>query len=143
MLAFLKEEPGNVELCQEVIGEASKGEVLIVTSTLSIAEVLWVKGKEKIPEKDRQLVRDFFRHEWIFVHEVDRKIAHSAQDVVWDYNVRPKDAVHVATAMAVEADCLDTFDDGLLNHSGQIGDPGLLVCKPGAADTLFKGALES
>ena len=41
---WLQEEPGKVELCKGTIQRAEDGEVLIVTSALTIAEVLWRKG---------------------------------------------------------------------------------------------------
>ena len=43
-LGWLQEEPGKVELCKGTIQRAEAGEVLIVTSALTIAEVLWRKG---------------------------------------------------------------------------------------------------
>jgi predicted nucleic acid-binding protein len=57
-----------------------------------------LKGKDPIPEGHREKVRKFFRHAWIRMRELDRAIAGKAQEVVWTHNVRPKDAVHVATA---------------------------------------------
>jgi hypothetical protein len=47
---------------------------------------------------------------------------------MWQYEaLKPKDATHVATATLAEVDVLDTFDNGLLKLSGQIGDPPLII----------------
>ena len=102
-----------------------------MTSALTIAEVLWLKGKAKIPQEDRDKIRRFFRHEWIAIRELDRAIAEQAQEVVWRHDVRPKDAVHVSTALRVAAIRLDTFDDDLIDLSGKVGgDPPLQIGRP-------------
>jgi predicted nucleic acid-binding protein len=50
---------------------------------------------------------------------------------MWQYQaLKPKDATHVATAIKARVDVLDTFDDGLLKLSGEIGDPPLIIRKP-------------
>ncbi len=58
----------------------------------------------------------------VHIHDlsVDRQIAERAQEVVWEHNVAPKDSVHVATALAAEAQHLDTFDGPLIQRDGQI-----------------------
>ena len=61
---------------------------------------------------------------------LDRKLAQDAQDIVWDHSVRPKDAVHVATAIGTKAGVLNTFDRPLINKSGQIGSPRFTIAEP-------------
>jgi hypothetical protein len=64
------------------------------------------------------------------LYELDRSIAEASQDVVWDYGVKPKDAVHVATAIDADAHCLETFDGPLRAKSGTIGIPPLAIHEP-------------
>ena len=64
---------------------------------------------------------------------MSRKIAESAQFLVWDHDIKPKDAIHVATALHLSVDALETFDAGLIGKSGSIGDPLLLIREPQAA----------
>lgn len=52
----------------------------------------------------------------LHVYDVDRTLAERARDVVWNYGVKPKDAIHVATALDAQVDQLDTFDEGLLKE---------------------------
>lgn len=120
-----------------MISEAQSGKFMIVTSTLTLAEVLWLKGKDPIPEADREKVRKFFRHTWIGVRELDRAIAEEAQEVVWKHGVRPKDAVHVATALRSTVEQLDTFDGDLIGLSGKIGHPSLTIGRPNVEGMLF------
>jgi len=51
---------------------------------------------------DREKIRAFFRHEWIVLVQLERGIGELAQEVVWEHGVRPKDVVHVATAIRLK-----------------------------------------
>ena len=51
-------------------------------------------------------------------------------EVVWDNSIKPKDAVHVATALNTTCTVLETFDKGLLEESGKVGNPPLTIRKP-------------
>jgi predicted nucleic acid-binding protein len=61
--------------------------------------------------------------------------------LVWNHGIRPKDAIHVATALDAGALALETFDDGLLKKSGQVGVSPLVIRKPlpPAQSELFDG----
>lgn len=133
-LGWLREEPDKVQECGAVIRQAVAGKLKIVTSSLTLTEVLWVKGKQPIPVEDRKRVRSFFENDYIGLYELDRTIAEQAQDVVWDHGVKPKDSVHVATALSaaetLDIDQLDTFDGKLLSLTGRIGNPPLVIGRP-------------
>ncbi len=55
-------------------------------------------GHDRLPKERSVLVREFFRHSWITIRQLDRPTAELAQDLARDNGIRPKDAVHVATA---------------------------------------------
>lgn len=116
--------------CRAVLDAAEAGQVLIVTSALTIAEVLAMRGRQPVSANVRDAVKAFFRRDYIAVENVSRRIAESARDFVWDYGVDPKDALHVATAVASRVDQFNTFDVKLLKKSGVIGSPPLLIQKP-------------
>jgi predicted nucleic acid-binding protein len=44
--------------------------------------------------------------------------------------LRPKDSIHVATAVRSKVDSMDTFDDALIKLSGKIGNPPLVIQRP-------------
>lgn len=122
---FLNEEAGKVELCEPVLKEAEKGNVLIVTSALTIAECLFIRQGPKLPPEKREVVEKFFKADYIAVRNVTRHIADLARDVFWDHNIKPKDAVHVATAAFFKVPVLHTFDEPLISKSGLVVDlPG-------------------
>jgi predicted nucleic acid-binding protein len=129
-LGWFQEEPGKVELCEGTIERAQNGEALIITSALTIAEVLWLRGGPPIPQEKDKLVRKFFRRSYIRVRNVTRAVSESAQDLAWNHGIRPKDAIHVATAQDAKVVALETFDEGLLNKSGAVGNPNLIIRKP-------------
>lgn len=132
-LGHFKAETGKAEKCDGVLQRAERGEVLIVTSALTLAEVLWMRGGPRLPQDKALIVRKFFRKSFIRVYNVSRKISESAQGLVWDHDIKPKDAIHVATALHLTADALETFDGGLIGKSGSVGDPLLLIREPQAA----------
>jgi predicted nucleic acid-binding protein len=129
-LGWLQAEPDKVDACREVLEEADAGRVIIVTSALTIAEVLAMRRREPIDRSRRENVEGFFRRSYIAVQNVTRTIAEHARSVVWDNGVLPKDAIHVATALATKVARLNTFDQGLLSKSGLIGSPALAICRP-------------
>lgn len=129
-LGWLQAEQGKVELCAGTLRRAELGEVVIFTSALTIAEVLWMRGAPAIPQEKADIVRRIFRRSNLRVRNVTRQIAESAQDLVWNHSIRPKDAIHVATALDAAAIALETFDEGLIGKSGQVGTPSLIIRKP-------------
>lgn len=129
-LGYLQAEPGKVEKCDGVLERAERGEVLIVTSALTIAEVLWMRGAPRLTKDKAATVQKFFRKSFIRVVNVTRKVSEAAQIYVWDNDIRPKDAIHVATAIAFSCDVLETFDAGLIGKSGKVGNPLLLIREP-------------
>ena len=131
-LGYLKEEKGKVEKCDDVLRRADRGEVLIVTSALTLTEVLHVRNKPRLPKENAELVRKCFQREQIRICNVSRKIAENAQDVVWNFDVRPRDAIHVATAIHMKVDALETFDGELIKKNQKIGNSPLTIREPQA-----------
>ncbi len=131
-LGWFQAEQGKVDLCQNTLEKAQNREILIITSTLTIAEVLWMKGAPRLSKDKAEIVRKFFRHSYIRLKNVTRSIAEDAQGLVWDNSIKPKDAIHVATALAFEIPILETFDGDLIAKSGRIGTSPLIIRKPTA-----------
>ena len=129
-LGWFQQEAGKVNLCAGTIERAETGEVLIVTSALTIAEVLWKRNAPRLTKDKAEILRKFFRRSYIRVWNINRTIAETAQDVVWNHDIHPKDALHVATALVVGVPTLETFDDGLIAKSGCCGSPPLIIRQP-------------
>lgn len=108
-------EPGHCAACEDVWVAAERGLILIVTSVFAVAEVIYMKGTPKLDPSKRGLVSNFFRAGHIVQKPVTRMIAEIARDIVWDLNIKPKDAIHVATAGYYKIGTFHTFDRGLLD----------------------------
>ncbi len=119
-LGFLKDEPDKAEVCGQVLQAAENGRLVIVTSALTLAEVIYLKGSTKLPKEQRTKVETFFKAEYISVRNVTRATTELARDLVWDNNIRPKDAIHVATACLYEVPVFHTYDEKLIASSGLI-----------------------
>ena len=109
---------------------AEEGKILIVTSALTLTEVIWAKGHDKLDPSTREQITEFFVAPYISVRNVTRRIAERARDIVWDNEIRPKDAIHVATALDCEVPVLNTFDKKLLSRDKQVGTPPLRIEEP-------------
>ena len=129
-LGWLQEDDGKVDLCRATLERAQNGEVLLVTSALTIAEVLWLRGAPRITKDKADIVQKFFRRSYIRLRNVTRQVSESAQLLVWDHDIKPKDAIHVATALDARAVALETFDRGLITKSGTVGTPPLIIRQP-------------
>lgn len=136
-LGVLNKEPDKFTACRAVLREARNGSLRIVTSALTLTEVLRPKGTTLIPKEKADKIHRFFQHEWIVVYNLDRALAEKARDVVWNHSVDHKDSVHVATALDAKVDQFDTYDGSLIALSGQVGDPPLKIGVPDVPETLF------
>lgn len=140
-LGWLKAEADKVTLCESVLEQAKAGRILLVTSALTIAEVLNLKGKPPIQKEDKEKVVTLFKSQYIVVRDVTRRIAEVAREYVWHDGVAPKDAIHVATALDTKLSLFNTFDEGLLKKNGILGNPEkLIITRPQSPEQsdLFK-----
>lgn len=121
-LAYFQEEKGRVDSCEAVLEEAEKGKILIVTSALTLSEVLALRGKNRLPPNPEMKTKviDFFKNEYIAVQNVTREIAELSRDLVWDSGIKPKDALHVASAMAAEVTVFETYDGPLRRKGNRV-----------------------
>jgi predicted nucleic acid-binding protein len=119
-LGWLQAEPDKEEECGQVLQAAEEGKVLIVTSALTIAEVLNLRGHPKLPTASREQTKAFFRNDYILVRNITRRVAEAARDYVWDHGIKPKDALHVATALDAGLSLFNTFDGELIAKSGRL-----------------------
>lgn len=148
-LAWLSKEAKRCDLCTPVIEAAEQGQLRIVTSAMTLTEVIYVRDStgalKKLPPGESGQINRFFRHEWIVLREVDRTIGEAARDLIWNHGVRPRDALHLATALAgdVDYDQFDTFDKDLVLLSGKLGKPPLVIGFPNLPQKLPFGDPEA
>lgn len=95
---------------QDVWSQAQKGVIHIVTSTLTVAEVIHKNGTPKLDPKHRDEINNFFFSSFISLKPLTREIAELARDVVWDNDIKGRDAVHVATCAYFKIKELHSID---------------------------------
>lgn len=93
-IAWLAEETvdDRVGRCRPVINAAQKGNLIIVTSSLTLVEVIHLRGHPRLTEDKEQTIRGFFAHEWIVVRQLDRRTAEEARTLIWREGIDPKDS---------------------------------------------------
>lgn len=136
-LCLLQNAEGS-DVCASVLRAAETGQLRIVTSALTLVEVVKLRHNKAIPKADAEKIRLFFQHRYIEVKDLNRYIADAARGLVWNNGVDPKDAIHVATALRFHVPRLDTFDGNLCKRDGQIGNPPLRIMYP----SLDQGMLD-
>lgn len=130
-LGWLASEADKEGKCAGVIQKAQDGQLFIATSTLTIAEVLKLKGKPRLPSDREAELTAFFQNEWIILRDLTPPIAHEARKLVWYENIDPKDAIHVATALDAKLLRMDTFDTNLHKKDAKLGgNPPLRIGRP-------------
>lgn len=141
-LTWLKGED-EADTVAALFDDASKGKVKILTSTLAIAEVLNIQGFQfPIPKERREEVRALFLNEWIITKGVNRRLAEISQDLVWEYGIKPKDGIHVATALVYKVPVLYSYDKNLTNKKNlmtNIGNIQIIEPLPPLQRDLFNG----
>ncbi len=140
-LGWLAQEADKVGDCEGVIRGAEAGNVQIVTSSWTLVEVIKIKGQRPLPATVDSTIREFFKHEWIIVRQLDRVTAEDARELVWKYGFSATDSVHVASAVRAHLNQMDTFDDGLIRRSGEIGS--LVISRPNLPLQLELDLLEN
>lgn len=119
-------------LCNHVINLATRKQVEIATSGLSLAEVC---KDDQVKREDGDVLADFFRNEYILIVPVDRYVGTLARELMQAGHpgLRPPDAVHLATAVIADVSEFHTFDSALLKLDDKILKPAggtLRIMKP-------------
>lgn len=113
ILAWLKRETTDGEErwwhCWQILEEANRGESIIYTSGLTLAEV--TGG-----------IRAFFENEYVEIVEAGRVVGELARQLIWDFpTLNSFDATHLASALDANCDVLYTYDKDLLKIADASG----------------------
>jgi predicted nucleic acid-binding protein len=135
-LGWLAEEPNKVDRCRGVIRAAEAKRLRIVTSSLTMVEVVKLKGGQPVGKEAEPKITAFFEQPYVIVRQLDRRIAEFARRLIWDHNLGGNDAVHLATALVEKLRFFDTWDSGLVKLSGKLGTPPLTIGYPDVPEQL-------
>ena len=118
---FIKWFTPTEERWEEVdfaLNKAKNGELLIVTSALTLAEVVKINGSLRLPPSEREKLRTLFDEPYIEKIAITPVTGELARELVWDHNIDPKDALHVAAAIERRVPVFHCYD-GSLRRKGE------------------------
>lgn len=120
------------DMCRRILDDAENGTVEIVTSAFTLAEVCKSPDVKTSPLEN---LAAFFDRSYFLIIPVDMAIGRQAQSIQVSglVNVKPPDAIHLASAQKASVKEFHTFDGKILNLDGTLagtdGKP-LKICKP-------------
>jgi predicted nucleic acid-binding protein len=135
-ISCIERTPSRYSILKTIIRDAEEGSLVLVASTLVIAEVTKLNGSTELEKKQAQLIQDFFENDYIEIRALDRLTAEQAAEISRKYGLKPPDAIHVATAIRHGCSCLQTYDGEqgcqgkLLAFDNKIGWPALAIRLP-------------
>lgn len=92
------EEIRKVKIAKKILLQISKGEVDACTSSLTWDEFVWVLKKFKGMNVAKSEGRKFLQFPNLKILSVDG-VLDGAQEIIEKYDVRPRDAIHIACAL--------------------------------------------
>ncbi len=137
-ISCIQQDPARYPVLRAFLGVAESRKIFLVASALVVAEVVKLNCSPEPINKQADLIREFFENDYIEVRSVDRAIAEEAAKICRSHDIRPPDAVHVATALKFQCTCLQTYDGEnpkpkgkyLLPLDGKVGWPALKIELP-------------
>ena len=132
VIGYLAGYPEMAEDCRLIIEQAERGELEILVSAMATIEVAYLAGSD---DEDSELrIREFFSRDYIVPVTIDVRVASVARDLVRRHriapNLKPPDAVHLATAIQWGVPVIESTDTDLLRLDGLEGDPPITIRRP-------------
>jgi predicted nucleic acid-binding protein len=147
-LSYINGIPDRLPDLDALLAEASRGEVEILTSTISMVEVAFGQAEQDNKQLDPG-VEAALNELWtpsspIELVEFYPQIAQRAKDLMrsglpMGWQLKPMDAIHLATAQHFEATYIHTYDDKLDRYAADIGIP---IVRPTAVRPLLPWPVE-
>lgn len=121
-------EPARAAIVRELLKEAEAGGIKIVTSTVSLVEVLKVDWQHPLTKASEDKIAAFFEKPYISLIGADRLICEIAGQLIWKYAaLEYKDAIHLASAIQysrrAKLDALFAWDKDFTKLNGKIDAP--------------------
>lgn len=111
-IAYLSEEHGRVEVCESILRAAERGEVELYASYMAFVETVRVPNLDE--RESDALIQEIFDCEYVIGVPLESDIAYRAQGLQRMTDIDAGRAIHLATALYVNADVLHTYDTDLL-----------------------------
>lgn len=118
LIYFIEENPNYLDVTDAFFEAMFRGEFTVVTSVLTISEVLVYPFRQRNTELAQQYRDILFNSQGLRTIEVFPDIAENAAQLRADYNLRTPDAIQMATAIRGDASFFLTNDAHLSSLPG-------------------------
>lgn len=146
-ISCIERTPSRDAMLWAIAKAAEAGDLVLVASSLVIAEVIKIDDPSRSAQDQAALIRRFFENDYIKIRAVDRRTAEDAAEISRTTGLKPPDAIHVATAIRWKCECLQTYDgeqgghNKLLAFDGRIGTPPLKIELPALPPKIIQPGL--
>jgi predicted nucleic acid-binding protein len=139
--SFFNKEQNRHEIVSDLLKDAHSGKSEIVTSSFTLTEVLRVKNSAAITQDKEKMLETFFEYPFIKFVNPDRAVCERARYFVWKHGMKPKDAVHMATAefaaRMTTIHALFSWDNDFTDLNGKIDGISFALRVPFMAEPLL------
>ncbi|HLC31229.1 MAG TPA: type II toxin-antitoxin system VapC family toxin [Candidatus Nanoarchaeia archaeon] len=89
----------KAEECIKILNQMNEGKIKAGTSVLTWDEFYYKLVQKIGKEKTKELSKDFLMSPNLIIFEANKKTIYKAQEMVDKHNLKPRDAIHSATAI--------------------------------------------
>lgn len=90
----------KTEHCKSILSRIASNDIPAFTSLLTWDEIAWIARKRLSIEDSIEEGKKFLEFPYLRLVEVNELIIKMAQDMMERYNLKPRDAIHAATAIS-------------------------------------------
>src|SRR6266481_1558332 len=84
-VAYFNDEPGRADVVEQLLEEAHAGKITIITSSFAFVEVLRLKNRKRLTEKDEKMLNEFFQYPFIKPIDAMRGVCEAARHLIWKH----------------------------------------------------------
>ena len=103
-------------VARQFLEQVKDRQVNACTSLLTWDEIVWVVRRELTLEDARQQGLEFLDFPWLQFLNVTKDVVKKAQELIEASSLKPRDAIHIASALIHGASEFITFDTDLVNN---------------------------
>jgi predicted nucleic acid-binding protein len=131
-LSYIDKTPERMPYLDSLLSDSDEGKIRIITSVVSIVEVAFAaqeQQKRVLSATEEQNIEALWQdHRVVQLVEFHEGIARDARGLIRDgllkkWRLKPKDAIHLASARYYEAVRMHTYDRALRKYGPLIGRP--------------------
>lgn len=127
-ISRIQRTAGRIEVLEELTRLAECEKLKLATSAYTLVEVAKFDELDLPSDEEEKLIVDFFENPFIAVLPIDDATARIARQVIRDHRMKPKDAIHLATALRHKVPVLHAYDDHFLRIAHDVD--GICIEEP-------------